>query len=292
MKSFKSLLILLAGISVVGLLIAGCSDPVNPSFVVDVPVGIVTDSDDTVFPFSQEYAATGVVYEGFLYMAGSDYASERISAALTSHRTISHIARLTADGYSLEPSRCKHIETSTVIGDSEETFGLWNPGDTIPLAVTVLVFSRPADPGDALFGVVRVNVFDNTVWITQTEEVFYGDDPGAYWPDPDGYVEELGLELLPDGSYGRSVWMQSYPPTRWSSVNEVMRSPLFDPGRWNWKSWGKCVSMGTTGTCATAAIGCIFSAWAYPACLGAGCGAGAVGSLVGCSVGQLWDELF
>lgn len=287
MKSFKSLLILLAGISVVGLLIAGCSDPVNPSFVVDVPDGIVTSSDDTVFPFSQEDPATGVVYEGTLYMAGSDYGSERISAAFTSHRTISHIARLIADGYSLEPSRCKHVETSTVIGDTE-TCGLWIPGDTIPLAVTVLVFSRPADPGDALFGVVRVNVFDNTVWITQTEEVFYGDDPGAYWPDPDGYVEELGLELLPDGSYGRSVWMQSYPPTRWSSVNGQTRGPLVDPGAWNWKSWLKCVAMGTTGTCAGAAIGCIFATIAYPPCLGIGCGGGAVASLVGCSVGQLF----
>jgi len=282
----RKLISILAGISVVGLLIAGCSDPVTPSFVVDVPVGIVTDSDDTVFPFSQEYAPTGVVYEGTLYMAGSDYASECIGAALTSDRTWWHISQLKADGYSLEPSLCKHIETSTVIADTE-TCGLWNPGDTIPLAVTVLVFSRPADPGDALFGVVRVNVFDDKLWITQTEEVFYGDDPGAYWPDPDGYVEEVGFEILPDGSYGRLVWMQSFPPSRWLSVNVATRSPLFDPGAWNWKSWLKCAAAATAGSCATASIVCIFATVAYPACLGVGCGGGAVGSMVGCAVAQL-----
>ncbi|MBU1320028.1 MAG: hypothetical protein KKG33_13350 [candidate division Zixibacteria bacterium] len=251
--------------------------------------------EGVIWPFSSEDPSTGIVYTGTLYMYGSQVGQAHIMSALNLDQIVITEIYLANQGFSIAHKRCKYIATSAEV--TEEMIGdnPWEVGDTISVEITMLAFEQPtADSSEESLALIKYTNYNGQRWHAQLEKVFYGNYPSLYWGDDEGLEYQVGLEQLPDGSYGRMMWTESFRPSTWAFYDQKPSlAPLTDPPDprdpdvWDWNQYLKCLAIGYNATCYSAAVACIFSALAWPACFGIGCGAGMLGTTIGCALEQL-----
>jgi len=254
-----------------------------------------TMHEGDVWPFSSEDPSTGIVYTGTLYMYGSQVGQAHIMSVLELDRIKITEIYLANQGFGRAYKRCKYISTSAEV--TEEMIGNnpWEVGDTISVEMTLLVFEQPTvDPSEESLALIKYTSYNGQRWHAQLEKVFYGEYPSQYWEDDDGLEYQVGLEQLPDGSYGRMIWTESFRPNTWAFYDqEPSFAPLTDPPDprdpdvWDWNEYLKCLAIGYNAGCYSAAVACIFSTLAWPVCFGIGCGVSMLGATIGCALGQL-----
>jgi hypothetical protein len=100
-------------------------------------------------------------------------------------------------------------------------------------------------------------------------------------PDLISSVAKPNFDMLDIGD--RQLWLSELMPIY--SLNLYPTYPM--AAKWSWKGWIKCSVERFTNGCVAAGGMCMFSTVAYLHCVGIGCGASAVGSMLSCAVGQL-----
>ena len=273
----KVLTMMVAVAFLLSTILVGCSEDhitANESLdyvTTDDPNGSIMH-DGTVWPFESEDPETGETISGILYLYGSLHGKVVIDEAVKGRGIQGQLTMLGRKGYQYMPKGCKVIEA---IVDVPEDTGT-------ALHQTVILTMNDAMDTTRHAYVSRVSVGEYCSF-AQSGEIKYDtspDDTLFY------YVPWLD----------RDLWVMEYPAVFLSMSNQPSLSPGFlppdpldptwDEGRWLW-----CVFTTGLAGCGAAAVGCLLTTAAWPACTGAFCMAAVAGAEIKCTLDQVTDWL-
>jgi hypothetical protein len=140
-------------------------------------------------------------------------------------------------------------------------------------------------PGDSWQGTIYMEIYSDgaaSTWDAQidtsTQDYPYNWVTNTWsYEGNDGPIDRTALPEKPPlpGSVSRAAAIQF---AAWRPGQPVV------PVLFNWYNWSVCWRAGVLSGCTTAAVGCLRSAAAWPACFGLWCVGAEIGSGIGCAV--------
>jgi hypothetical protein len=188
------------------------------------------------------------------------------SSAIDNGEVKETIDKFSAEGYALDPGNSYVVEG---VGVPE------GGTDSIAVAVVNLIMRFVADSSRSFVMISHITSVDHANLPVLVRTSIWSFVPPEY--DAEAY-DQVHLGTGEDGAE-RYLWVKEYiSPFGTSTDNTV-----FLPVAWSWKRWIRCVAAESIAGCAAAAILCIPSGPAYPACLDIGCKAAVSFAVIHCT---------